>query len=299
VKTEPEAETRTIMPLEGCGRVMNCQANPAGYAHAARPSYSYAQPSKKRIAQYALQQLGEAWKRDCEAHERNLAAIENNKLVRARIEAMMAEIGMPRKHSYVPQNSRARYPKRVTEDAGWLKDMQREVKISDGFESSQRNYATLKERYDAYAAEAEKEAELAATAAARAEEQRKAERRANIELATIVIRYELDPDVEWSDVLDALRKRNQRLDLALAMMDTRGDWSEGPYRVASAINRFKINDDIDKQIVADVAPHIADWDGDGRIFRDIRWNYGAILETIEDRQLVDDALKAHEKGSDL
>ena len=53
-------------------------------------------------------------------------------------------------------------------------------------------------------------------------------RKADIELAAILLRYSPPIESTWSDVLESLRGRHQRPDLAVAMAQTRSDWSEGP-----------------------------------------------------------------------
>ena len=172
--------------------------------------------------------------------------------------------------------------------------MQRHVPIDDGFAYATTTYQSLKARCDKYAQQAEQEAEQQARAAAEAEERRKEERRANLELAEIILRYGLDRDAEWSDVLDALRKRDQRLDLAVAMQQTRCDWSEGAYRVSSAFHRFTIKDDEDKEIANCIASVLADFE-DGREFRDCSWSYDRLFSSATDQQLSADIQKAMER----
>ena len=99
-----------IMPVQKVGAVSHCMAEPQSYAHQAK-GHSYSEPTKKRIAVFALARLEEARRKDVENHEANLPAIENNKLVRAKVQAVMAEIGMPAKWSERDTKSRARFPK--------------------------------------------------------------------------------------------------------------------------------------------------------------------------------------------
>jgi hypothetical protein len=282
--SEPELK---IMPVTPCGFVGKCQSHPSGYESYCTSRYTYTKPSQERIAAHALQELEAARAKDVATHEGNLAAIENNKAVRARVEQLMTGIGMPLKWSDRDRNSRSRYPKTVTHDAGWKTDLWREVPIDDGFALATQTYQSLKARYDEYA-------ESAKGAAAREQAQREAAEKARIEkrkadmaLAAILLRYSLPPESEWSDVLDALRARDQRLDLAVAMAQTRGDWSEGAYRVWDALHRFTINTDEDKDIAADVTPLLADFD-DGRCFRDCAWNYSRIFDSVADKQLSAD-----------
>ncbi|MFX6246442.1 hypothetical protein ABTF77_21310, partial [Acinetobacter baumannii] len=78
--------------------------------------------------------------------------------------------------------------------------------------------------YEEYADKAAREAEAEAGRAQREQEEALAKRKADMELAAILLRYELPLESDWSYVLEHLRTKDQRLDLAIAMRDTRGDW---------------------------------------------------------------------------
>lgn len=283
-----------IMPVAQCGLVGKCQSHPSGYEHACGGGYS--KPSIERVATYALQQLESARAKDVATHEENLPAIENNKAVRAHVEQLMTGIGMPPKWSERDHNSRSRYPKTVTHDAGWKTDLVREVKIDDGFASATLSYQSLKTRYDEYAESAKGAAAREQAQREAAEKERIEKRKADMALAAILLRYGLPPESEWSDVLDNLRARDQRLDLAVAMAHTRADWNEGAYRVRDALHRFTINTDEDKDIAADVTPLLADFD-DGRCFRDCAWNYSRIFASVTDQQLSADVQLAMQHTS--
>lgn len=276
-----------IMPVEKVGAVSHCMANPQSYEHEATPRWG-GKPTKQRIADFALSRLEAARKLDIENHQKNLPAIENNKVVRARVEALMVEIGMPSKWSELDTKSRARYPKKITHDAGYLMDLRRACPVDDGFAQATQVYERLKKTYDEYAEEGRREAEKAKAEADRADELRRQERRANIALAEIILRYDLDRDVEWSDVLDALRQKDQRLDLAVAMQQVRGDWSDGPDAVSNALDRFKIETDEDKEIANCIVACLNPWCGDGRVFRDCSWSYDRLFASASDQQLAQD-----------
>lgn len=140
----------------------------------------------------------------------------------------------------------------------------------------ERSVATARER----AAEKKRAADQAARQAAE-------KRKADLDLARLILRYDLPEDSDWNDALYALRQRSQYLDLALAGQETRCDWSDGFYRVSDALGRFRINDERDKEIVADITGCMGS--DDGRVFRDTAWSYDALFELVEDKQLVTDA----------
>ncbi|UJH75023.1 hypothetical protein L0U95_24100 (plasmid) [Burkholderia cenocepacia] len=285
------SDDRKILPVTHCGFVGKCMSSPQSYASSLS---SYRTPTSKAIADYALAQLEAARAKDVATHEENLEAIERNKGTADRVRAFMDEIGMPKTWSERDTKSRARFPKNITHDAGWVSDIMRFIKTDDGFAYATSTYERLKRDYDAYAATAARETEQAQQQRQRAAEAEREARKANIELARIVLRYELDDESTWDDVLDALRAKDQRIDLALAMLATRGDWSEGPYRVRDAIDRFSIVTDEDKEIANDVIACLCEFE-DGRVFRDTTWNYDRIMASVADQQLATDAMTAYQR----
>jgi hypothetical protein len=277
-----------IMPLEQCGAVGKCMASPQSYASSIS---AYRTPSIDQIAARAMRELESARAVDVATHERNLPAIANNAAVRAHVEAVMDEIGMPRSWSQRDTKSRSRYPKNITTPAGYLTDLARECRTDDGFTAATNTYNTLLARYREYEASAQVEAERARAAAEREAAQKLAKRRADLELVTIIQRYGLPIESEWRDVLEALRGRDQRLDLAVAMEDVRGDWNEGCGAVEYALSRFTIRDNEDKDIANDVLGCTRDFE-DGRVFRDTTWSYSALYASVADRQLAADVQTA-------
>lgn len=277
-----------IQAVTLCGAVGKCMASPSSYASSLS---TYSTPKPDRVAKHALTQLEAARAVDVKTHEENAAAIENNKGIVAHIEALMADIGMPKSWSERDTKSRSRYPKSITHEAGWIGDMRRHCKTDDGFAHATSNYERLLASYHQFAERAEQEAKAAAE---KLERERAAvidRRKADMELAALLVRYELPVESDWSDVVEHLRGKDQRLDLAVAMEQTRCDWSEGPYRVRSALDRFSIHTDEDKAIAADVAECLYDFE-DGRVFRDTTWSYGALYASVADRQLVADIATA-------
>ena len=209
----------------------------------------------------------------------------------------MKAIGMPARWSERDMKSRSRYPKTISHSAGYITDITRECKTDDGFAYATLQYERLLKSYQEYAEQGKREAEEARRAAERAKEAEIEKRKADIELAAILLRYSLPIESSWSDVLEALRGRHQRLDLAVAMSQTRSDWSDGAYRVRAAMDRFTIHDNEDKDIANDVLGCMDDF-SDGRVFRDTRWSYDALFASVENRQLVADVQRAMQLASD-
>lgn len=291
------AENTKIMPVERCGAVGKCMSSPSSYREQAKSRYTYAEPTTARIAEYAMQQLESARAKDVAAHEKNLPAMENNKAIAAAIVALNESMGMPKRWSEPDRNSRSRYPKTIGHDAGYLTDIRREVVIDDGFEHATSTYERLKKDYEAYVEQGKRDAEQAERARQREQEALVEKRKADMELASLLLRHGLPIESSWSDVLDHLRRKDQRLDLAVAMSQTRGDWSEGAYRVRDALERFTITTNEDKDIAADVAGCLIEFE-DGRCFRDCTWNYGRLFASVQDKQLAADVQAAMARAGD-
>lgn len=283
------------MPIEQCGAVRKCMASPQSYKSQMPRGYTYREPSSKSVAAFALQALERAWEQDKATHKKNTAALEANRAVRERVQSVMDEVGMPKTRK-VQSGTRYGLPKYKSVDAGYLDDLRSAVPVDDGFGLAQQAYERLKPAYDKFAEEAEKEAETARLAAERAAEAEKQQRRDNIEMAKIILRYELPEDSSWGDILGELRKKDQRLDLAVAMSQTRGDWSDGFWRVSDAIGRFKIENDDDKNIANEILSLLKDDHDDGRVFRDCEWSYSRLFSEARDSQLSADIQMAMSKS---
>lgn len=229
--------------------------------------------------------LVDAWEKDQATHAENEVAIEHNKKQRSMITIVMETHGVP-DHYYAPKpGSRSyRWPsKQVKHEAGYLGDLRRTFPITDGFEEVKRLRDSIaKEIADAKGA--------ADKARADADEGRKrdAERRkAELVLAAIKVRHGIADDVDWDGTLEALRSKDKYLDLAIAGLQTRGDWSDGFYRVEAALKRFKIESNQDKDIAADLCGCMGS--DDGRVFRDTAWSYDKLFELVADKTLLADA----------
>lgn len=292
-------DTTKIMPVEQCGAVNKCQSHPSGYKSSLQSGWRLSEPTKERVATYALQQLEAARAKDVATREANLPALHNNIAVAQRVEALMKEIGMPVSYSERDPHSRSRYPKTIRRDAGYITDLRRECKTDDGFAAATRTYEDLKRRYEEYAAEGKREAEEAAREREREQQAAIEKRKADMELAGILLRYGLPVESTWAQVLEHLCGKHQRLALAVAMQQTRNDWNDGPYRVTDALRSFTIQTDEDKNIAASIAGCLVDFD-DGRVFRDCEWNYGALFASVAttEAQLVTDVQTALQRAGE-
>lgn len=273
-----------IQKVEPCGKVSQCKSDPGYYHPLERPK----EPDLP-TAQIALRKLEEAMAADTAIHEKNLPALEANQAIADRYRAFAKEIGLPESYNERDPKSRAMYPKMISHSAGWLSDIHRWIKTDDGYSRQQATYKELKARYDKYHEDAKKKAEFDAGAKKREREALKKKREEDMRLATIIVRYGLDPLTDWESVEHELRKKDRLLNLAVAMEETRGDWNEGCYRVRNAL--FVPSNEQEEAIIKDVAPLCEDFE-DGRCFRDCTWSYSAIYSIIADQQLVADIQEA-------
>ena len=155
----------------------------------------------------------------------------------------------------------------------------------------------MRKDYDAYAQRAAVEAEAAKNAKAREQQALIEKRKADMELAAILLRYGMPLESTWRDVLDVLAGKHQRIALAIAMQQTRMDWNEGPWRVRDAIGAFQIETTEDKDIANDVLACLEGFD-DGRVFRDTTWSYDALFASVTEPNLSADAQLALQRNSD-
>lgn len=242
-----------------------------------------------------LMKLAENRKQMEEAHARNIPKIESNRRIRAIVTALMENLGLPKEYRAPKANSRAYIPRMERHDAGWVGDLNRWCPISDGYEMHSRTCDNAERIITEGRDAARKAAEDRIISMEQHREKERKEREANLAWARVILNHRLGGTPTWSEIKQALCEKDQRVRLALAMMHARESWEEGHEEVLQAFRSFKPLDSVDAAIFSDVAECIANWDGDGRIYRDTRWNYDAILATVE-QTLRDDAVRAYNEA---
>jgi hypothetical protein len=93
-------------------------------------------------------------------------------------------------------------------------------------------------------------------------------------------KYALAIDSEPNEILNTILDKNKYLRLAYYLEKNRSDWNDGPYYAECGLEKFPVVSDIDREISKEISGHISDWDGDGRVFRDCKWNYSALYEMV-------------------
>lgn len=288
-----EQQPMKVMAVELCAAMGKMYSTAEQFKHRMPSTYFHRERTMIEVADFALAQLEAARKIDVDAHEKNLPALAMNARIHEHITALMAAIEMPDGWSERDPSSRARIPRTIRHAAGWRTDLLKHCRISDSFEQATASYEKNKKAYLEYREAALRDAEQRAGQKEREEAAKLAQRMADKELVAIITRYDLPMESEWGDVLEAIRGRDQRLDLAVAMEDVRGDWNEGCGAVEDALSRFTIRDNEDKDIANDVLGCTRDFE-DGRVFRDTTWSYDALYASVADGQLVADVQLARQ-----
>lgn len=218
-----------------------------------------------------------------ETHKTNLAAIENNKLVKEKVAFVMGQIGMPTTYSktYYKTN-RSRTPTTETVRAGWFDDVQR-IAVSDGYEAK---ISAAKQAFESLKKKAAQEIEELRKQEQVKEKEEKAKKEV-LAKARLQVKYGLTEDSDWDEVLEALDKKDKYFMLARAMNDVRNDWNDGFGRVEWALGKFVVEIEEDKEIEADIQSCLDSEEADGRIFRDTTYNYSVLYAKVDEDLMRD------------
>lgn len=217
-------------------------------------------------------------------HEENKALIEINKGLHEKVSLLMQHIGLPtNRHKSYFKTARSRNLTHETVASGWYTDMHWACSTDDSYESHIKSIDsalnTLESKCKEVCLELDKQ------------EREKIKESNNknkvMALAKLQLKHSLDDDATFEDVRLFLLDKCKYLNLAVAMVDTRGDWSDGFYRVEDAIQDFVVETELDQRIVDDVSSYLDGEHSDGRVFRDCEYNYD-FLSTLIDEDLKQD-----------
>lgn len=225
-------------------------------------------------------------------HEANLPAIENNEKVREKITQIMKDIGIPNNYSTSEfKTQRSRTKTTTTHSAGYLGDLQRNVPVSD---ESERMLTLIKSAVETFKRHADTLKGNIRKELQEAEKNEKAKKEI-LAKARLQVKYNLDEDFEWSDVLEVLDSKDKYFMLARAMEDTRNDWNDGYGRVQYAISSFEVATEEDKEIFESIHELAYESeDIDGRVFRDCEFNYSFLYGKVSEEILNDyETLKSY------
>lgn len=280
---------KPAMPVKQCEAVRKLSEYDSNYGGGGRFSSSWTFKANE-----AERMLARAWAEDQATHADNTEALVHNLGLRTHITEVMRSIGVTDEYSVPDLKSRSRWVKTKKVPAGYRSDIAHFIPVSDGFAAAELRQQKLAVLFAGWRSKADEEKNAKAAEA----ERKKTKRMADMELATILVRYGLPIDSEWWSVAQELRKRDKYLDLACAMENVRCDWNDGCDEVSDALGRFEIAAGDDAKIAADVASAVVRFsdDRDGRYFRDTTWSYGALYTLVADKQLLADGKLANERA---
>lgn len=231
-----------------------------------------------------VKQVVDKYIADCTAvHEENKPVCEHNKAIADKVTNIMIAVGIPDKYySTSYKSSRSRKMTTETQIAGYKQDLDRNVKWQqpsipnrDSLINSAINiYNKLKE--EVMKKEYEKE--------------RKKKEQEDIHKVAL-LRAKYTPDDASSDAYTlrhAILSKNKYLHLAYWLECNRGNWSDGYSHAKTGLDGFSIETEEDRDIYKDIHQYIEDWDGDGRVFRDYKYNYSVLYSMVEDQSLLRD-----------
>lgn len=239
-----------------------------------------------KLLEKALSVLVDDIQKLTDAHNANLTAIENNLKIHEKVTLLMRDtLKIPSGYStYAFKSSRSSKKTETKHVAGYLGDLQRNIKTSDGYEMKLRDLNGYPEVFKRIAND------LKGKIRAVEVEQEK-EQKAKKELlskARLQVKYGLTEDSGWSEVLDALNSKCKYFKLARAMEDTRNDWNDGYGRVQYAIDQFSIETPEDQEIFDEISSLANEYeDIDGRVFRDCTYNYSFLYGKVDEELMKD------------
>lgn len=211
---------------------------------------------------------------DLAASVENEAIAQFNKDLIDRIIAMICLTGIP---GSVYRYKSTRSYNKVRVEADWKSDLLAAVPTAPTTRKQVEDWwVSFNKQRDGYI-KSQEDAKRFAEETAKQETRRRAEL-----VLVITIANELGLDATQHNaesLVEYLRSQDQYLDLAIAMADTRGDWSDGFYRVRSALDRFTCKTKTDQEMYNDIEGCM-DSD-DGRVFRDTEWNYDELFGRVE------------------
>jgi hypothetical protein len=288
-----------IAKIVRCTGMNLLRGSPASYTYNVEHEmgrYTYREPTAMELYNYAMKVLAEGRASDEKTHIANAPGLITNKIIAENIESFMKSIGMPSSYQEVDQRSRARKIKYITKAAGYIEDMRKHLVLNDGYDYNVSQFAVHEKSYKEFYEKALKDEEEAKKKLEREEKKKVEDRKANLEIASLIVKYGLPEDSDWLDIYETLREKDKYLDLAAAMLDVRNDWNDGPDRVESALGRFKVETAEDKEIDECIGSLLGNWDNDGRVFRDCEYSYDVLFSKV-DPQLYKDYELAEKRAN--
>ena len=247
--------------------------------------YEVETPSQTAIEERmatVLSTISELEASQVKTEEDNKVAIENNKLIRDKIELVMDHIGIPATYSVFDlPTPRSRKREWIRKSSGWTSDLGRCVPVS--VTGVKQDTQQLKYKVEQMYSKMRVTLRLHEEETTRKKEEVKS---AHV-LALLRAKYcPENPFSDVGDVLDEILKKNKYLMLAYHLECVRNDWSDGFYMAEQGLSRFTVETQEDRDIYEDIHGCLAS--EDGRVFRDTEYGYGYLYSKVEDDPLMKD-----------
>lgn len=209
---------------------------------------------------------------DMETAGRNAQVVQRNNALLERLVSTITATGV----AATRREQKRRKTEEITND--WLVALRASRPALQWSTSQlQGHFADHKRKYEEHCRKAEEARRMSERQSQMAERDRR------VMVVTVDVAKELGLDPLTASTLDVhseLRKRDRYLDLAVAGMNVRGDWSDGPWEVEDALRRFTPQTTDDKTIAEDWQAMCDDFE-DGRCFRDCKWNYSVLMGMVD------------------
>lgn len=224
------------------------------------------------------------WSRFCADYETDKVKAEQNTIRQKENAALLEKLVALIKGTGIPSTSwEWKRNKRVSVECNWLSLLTAAApRDARTLAMLEKVYQENKAKYEAYLkvkADAEKEQERLRLQDEAEQKRIREESKAIVQCADLLGVDVVTATVE--SLLQAIRDKDKYIDLALAGMQVRGDWNDGPDAVESALGRFQTESEVDSAIVRNWQDQVSDFD-DGRQFRDCTWGYDRVFELASD-----------------
>lgn len=255
---------------ESCGVVQQLIAYPLEKVVRQTNQMSYGSPDAARKA------AERAHQESLSVVEQNKVIISRNERIKARLIEVITNAGLPKTVSV--RRARSRY-KWDSVETDWYSAVSRHIPTNDQWALLQDSYKSWISQCDSW--ERRINEERAAKERAAREEKRKVE--VEIFRRAMVAKYGMDAEAGMWSVREKILSANKYLRLAHYLHLNRSDWSEGCDYARQGLREFTVEFGIDREIADEIRGFCDDWDGDGRVFRDCKWNYTRLFEMVEER----------------
>lgn len=219
-----------------------------------------------------MARLEKAYQEDLANHEYNVLIIEENRKKRQYYAEVLKDLPKyyaTHKYKYMGRMSRGNQQTYIH----WFDElMNLEFPIDDLWSSAQAEYERHKNRIEEYRKRNEERERFNKSASEKAEKSK----RALMKIGAIAAKYNLTVDSP-KEILEEFIKMDKYLNLAHAMRETRMYWGEGCDAVSKALDAIdneSIQQDVRKAI------KLFEEDRDGRVFRDIDYNYNRLYQYV-------------------